>query len=300
MHKIFLACFIAFGITAQAQTITYKGAQKEFSFIKKNPSVAVYDLSALEAVDALGMKLVGAAKGAAPAHLQGILDNPKVANIGGMMKVDFEAVAKAAPELIIVSGRLHNKVDSLSEIAPVLDLSTFKGDNLSSVFNTVEVLSKLAGKEAKGQSLIAETKQKITALQQKAANINQADAAMFMVMKANLLGFPKGSRFGFIHDVLGFKESKLLMDPAARSNPATEADLLAAQPAYIFLFDRTDLTAAATADHQAIDAKFFQQTTARKNKQIVYLTPALWYLVGGGVYSTVKMAEEVLSVIPAN
>lgn len=52
------------------------------------------------------------------------MDNEKVANLGTIKEADLEAVMECEPEVIFIGGRLASSYDALSEIAPVVYLST--------------------------------------------------------------------------------------------------------------------------------------------------------------------------------
>jgi len=43
-----------------------------------------------------------------------------------------------------------------------------------------------------------------------------------------------------------------------------------------------------------IENKLVQQTSAYKKNKVIYLDPDVWYLSGGGSYSTRTMIEDIL------
>ena len=52
------------------------------------------------------------------------MDNEEVANLGTIKEADLEAVMECDPDVIFIGGRLASSYDALSEIAPVVFLST--------------------------------------------------------------------------------------------------------------------------------------------------------------------------------
>ena len=295
MKKLVALVLVALCGSASAQQVTYKGEQADFSVVAENPKVAVFDIAASETVHALGGKIVGAAKTALPPQLSAVIADEQVLDIGGLKNPDIQKVKQAGPDLIIISGRQRSKVDSLSQIAPVLDASPDQSNYLISLYDQVGQIAQVLGKTAEGEALIQELKKEVASMQESAAAYNQSDALMLMFINGRYVGFPKQSRFGFIHDVLGFPETGLKMDASARSNPLTDQQILEENPAYIFVFDRTQLNGDSIADKEKIETDAIKQTDAYKNGRFVYLSPRLWYLIGSGVYSTPAMAKEVLS-----
>lgn len=295
MRKIVTLFLVAICGGAWAQQVTYKGEEKDLSFVAKDPKIAVFDIAASEAVYALGGKIVGASKTALPPQLSSVSDDAKVLDIGGLKSPDLQKVREAAPDLIIISGRQRSKLDSLSEIAPVLDASADNSDYLGSLYDHLNTIALALGKASEGEALIQDLQKEVKSFQDQADQYNDSEALMLMFINGRYVGFPKQSRFGFIHDVLGFKETGLEMDASARSNPLTDQQILEANPNFIFIFDRTQLNSGKLADKEKIETDLIKQTDAYKNGRFIYLTPRLWYLIGSGVYSTPAMATEVLS-----
>lgn len=295
MRKIITLFLVAICGGAWAQQVTYKGAEKDLSFVAKDPKIAVFDLAASEAVHALGGTIVGASKTALPPQLSSVSEDANVFDIGGLKNPDIQKVREAAPDLIIISGRQRSKLDALSEIAPVLDASLDNSDYLGSLYGHLKTIAKVLGKPAEGEALRQDLQKEVESFQELAGQYNDAEALMLMFINGRYVGFPKQSRFGFIHDVLGFKETQIEMDASARSNPLTDQQILEANPGYIFVFDRTQLNSETLADKEKIETDLMKQTDAYKNGRFIYLTPRLWYLIGSGVYSTPAMAAEVLS-----
>lgn len=295
MRTLLTLVLIVLSSSVWAQQVTFQGEKKDLSSVKEHPRVAVFDVAASEAVYALDGNIVGASKTALPPQLASVVADDNVLDIGGLKNPDMEKVKAAAPDLIIISGRQRSKLDSLSQIAPVLDASMDQTDYFGSLYGHVETIARLLGKPAEGDALVSDLKKEVADVQEIAGRYNDSDALMLMFINGRYVGFPKQSRFGFVHDVLGFKESELQMDASARSNPLTDAEILAANPGYIFIFDRTQLNGDLLADKAKIETDAIKQTDAYKNGRFIYLTPRLWYLIGSGVYSTPAMAKEALS-----
>ena len=85
-------------------------------------------MASLDILDNLGMgdRVVGSASTSLE-YLTDYVDNEEVANLGTIKEADLEAVMECDPDVIFIGGRLASSYDALSEIAPVVFLSTESG-----------------------------------------------------------------------------------------------------------------------------------------------------------------------------
>lgn len=292
MKNIILIFLALIGVT-QAQTLSYKGAQQELNSLPANPRIVAYDISSLEIMHALGGHIVGAPVSILAAPLDVLKEDPTVMNLGNIKTPDLELVKAAKPDLIIISGRQGGSKDALSAIAPVLDLSLNNKDQLASLYQNMKTIGQVLNKSAEAERLSQELAVKVSGFQEKAKKYNKADALMLMYVNNRYVVYPANSRFGFVHDVLGFKECAIPEDPTAGSNALSAEEILATNPAYIFIFERAkmDKEIAPAVEKETLDA--LKATNAYKNNKLIYLSANRWYLVGSGPYSTVKMSEEI-------
>ena len=86
--------------------------------------IAILDMASLDILDALGVgdRVVGTASTSLD-YLQSYI-NEDIANLGTIKEADLEAVMSCEPDVIFIGGRLASSYDALSEIAPVVYLST--------------------------------------------------------------------------------------------------------------------------------------------------------------------------------
>ena len=87
--------------------------------------LAVLDMASLDILDALGVgdRVVGSADTTLE-YLQSYINSDSVAPLGTIKEADLEAVMACEPDLIFIGGRLASSYQALSEIAPVVYLST--------------------------------------------------------------------------------------------------------------------------------------------------------------------------------
>ncbi len=87
--------------------------------------IAILDMASLDILDNLGLgdRVVGSAQTSLD-YLQSYVTDENVANLGTIKEADLEAVMACEPDVIFIGGRLSASYDALSEIAPVVYLST--------------------------------------------------------------------------------------------------------------------------------------------------------------------------------
>ena len=106
---------------------TLNGDKKEVDLeVPFDPKrVAVMDMAALDILDSLGLgdRVVGSSSTSLD-YLQEYVTNDEIVDLGTIKEADMEAVMSCEPDVIFIGGRLAQSYDALSEIAPVVYLST--------------------------------------------------------------------------------------------------------------------------------------------------------------------------------
>ena len=87
--------------------------------------IAILDMACLDILDSLGVgdRVVGSASTSLD-YLQDYVTDENIENLGTIKEADMEAVMACEPDVIFIGGRLSSSYDALSEIAPVVYLST--------------------------------------------------------------------------------------------------------------------------------------------------------------------------------
>src|SRR5690606_17803394 len=67
-------------------------------------------------------------------------------------------------------------------------------------------------------------------------------------------------------------------------------------PEIIFLMDRGLATGSTGSTNQVIQNGLIQNTDAGKNENIYLLDPQAWYILPGGITSTLQMIEDIEQV----
>ncbi len=270
---------------AQPAQITVQHAQGTATLPLKPQRVVVYDLAALDVMQALQLPVAGVAKAQYPDYLAAYAD-AKYQDAGTLFIPDYEALSRIQPDLIVVAGRSAAKYEVLSKIAPTLDLSVDGKDLLAGMERNVTTLSSLWGKQAQGRELMARVRGEVDSLKAVAA---QAEPGLLVLaVNRNMSAQPPGARFGLLHDVLGIKPL-LAADPSKpRGVPMKMEDIARLDPAWIYVIDRNAATGTqadkdgkpVTPSRQLFDNAQIRATRAGQQGRVVFLDPKGWYLLG--------------------
>lgn len=281
-------------VTNAPANMTVKHVSGETT-VKMNPQrVIAFDFGSLDTLEALGIDVIGIPKANIPSYLSEYKDD-KYINFGGLKEPDFEAVYSAKPDLIIVSDRQVNLYDKFSEIAPTINLNIDINNYLTSLDKHVDTLGKLFGKEDEANAQLKALKDNIEAV--KAKTDKTTDRALILLANdGKVSAYGPGSRYGFIHDTLGFKPADDSIQVSRHGQNITFEYVMNLNPDYIFVIDRSAVVntgSGATSAKELVENDLVKNTNAFKNGKIVYLDPNVWYLSGGGLKSTQIMVDDI-------
>ncbi|QXZ09189.1 siderophore ABC transporter substrate-binding protein [Comamonas sp. Y33R10-2] len=302
-----LALLAASGMSAaQAAaptTITVQHAKGETTVPLAPKRVVVYDLASLDTMQALSLPVAGVPKANFPAYMAGYA-NAKYKVVGSLFEPDYEALSELRPDLIVVAGRSASKYETLSKIAPTLDLSTSGNNLLGDMQRNVSTLASLWGKQAQGEKLMQQVRSDVDATRAVAAKAEQG--LLVLAVNKNMSAQTPGSRFGLLYDVLGVKPA-LPADPAKTRGISLKMDDIAKlNPEWLFVIDRNAGT-GTTKDKdgnpvlpskELFDNDTIKQTQAGKKQQVVFVDPQIWYLMGSsGPLSMRANAQQIRTAL---
>ena len=224
-----------------------------------------------------------------------------MAPLGTIKEADLEAVMACEPDLIFIGGRLASSYQALSEIAPVVYLSTdTQLGVVESVRRNASTVASLFGLEARAEELLSGFDARIQTLSEFAAG-KTAIIGMCTSGSFNVLG--DDGRCSLIGREVGF--TNVGVDEAAATsthgNEASFEFVLQQNPEYLFVLDKDAAIAAEGAKlaQDIVENELVMGTQAYQDGHIVYLAhPAVWYTAEGGITALDWMLQDLESLCP--
>ena len=259
--------------------------------------IAVMDYTSLDTFVALGAsdKVIGLPlSSAVPTSLASFKDG-KYADFGAVNNVNLEKLAAAQPQLIISADRLQKQTDALKQIAPTYHYSIDTNNYWQSFHEQTLNLAKIVGKTT-------EAEQKLQTLDAEAAKLSEKTkgktALIVLVNNDKLMAFGQHSRFGLIHDKLGFTPADASIKVGTHGQSISYEYIAEKNPDYLFVIDRASAVTGKSGGAQAaLDNDIVKQSKAAKENHIVYLDANNWYLMNGGLNAMHEMVAEVGNAI---
>ena len=259
--------------------------------------IAVMDMASLDVLDSLGLgdRVVGSSSTSLD-YLQEYVTNDEIVDLGTIKEADMEAVMSCEPDVIFIGGRLAQSYDALSEIAPVVYLSTDTETGLvKSVEKNAKTIASMFGVEDDVKDLMDSYDARIEKLKAfaegKTAIIGMCTSGGF-----NVLG--NDGRCALIGNEVGFENIGVdaNADTSTHGNEASFEFVVEKNPDYIFVLDRDAAigTDGAQLAKDIMENELIMGTDAYKDGKIVYLEhPAVWYTAEGGVNALGFMLEDL-------
>ena len=204
------------------------------------------------------------------------------------------------PDVIFIGGRLAKSYDALSEIAPVVYLSTdTELGTVESVRKNAGIIASMFGLEDKVDGLMEGFDARLAALSEfskgKTAIIGMCTSGGF-----NVLG--NDGRCSLIGREAGFENIGVdaNIDTSTHGNEASFEFVVEKAPDYIFVLDRDAAigTEGAKLAKDIMENELVMGTDAYKNGNIVYLAhPAVWYTAEGGIRALDLMIGDLESAL---
>lgn len=265
--------------------------------------IAILDMACLDILDSLGVgdRVVGSASTSLD-YLQDYVTDQNIENLGTIKEADMEAVMACEPDVIFIGGRLSSSYDALSEIAPVVYLSTDTEIGVvESVRKNASTIAAMFGLEDQVDELMTDFDERIETLaafaEGKTAIVGMCTSGSF-----NVLG--NDGRCSMIGREIGFENVGVdaNADTSTHGNEASFEYVVEKNPDYIFVMDRDAAigTDGAQLAQDIMENELVQGTDAYKNGQLVYLEhPAVWYTAEGGVQALDLMLQDLENILLA-
>lgn len=277
-----------------AETVTVKDASGEVRVPLKPQTVLVFDLAALDTLQALGVDVQGVPNQKMPPLLERYADSAKYPQIGSLFEPDYEKIKALKPDLIIAGNRSLPKIAELRKFAPVLDVTVDNQKQIEEVYRNIRALAAIYGVREKGEAEIQSVEKAVADLRAKAAS--QGPGLFVMTNGGKLSVYGPGSRFDMLYTVFGMKPLPQKIEVSKHGQAVSFEYLLKANPEWLFVLDRdAAIGREGAAAQKLLDNKLVQATKAWRSKQVVYLNAANWYLLSNAGPGALKANIQQLS-----
>ncbi|WP_338803361.1 siderophore ABC transporter substrate-binding protein [Xenorhabdus griffiniae] len=282
-------------VTAQSgDYVTVKHLSGETQ-VKKNPKrVVLFDFGTYDSMVKLGLtdRVIALPINNLPEYVRNGVP-ATMHNAGGMKEPNLEKLAEIKPDLIVITGRQGAFYESLSQIAPTINLSTDNKNYLSSVDSNLKLLGELFNKQDIVKAQFADLEKTLAAAQVKAQAANSK--VLVLLHNAGEL-YPNNQ--AIVYNVIKAPRAVLPAKSDKDKSRSVTVDMIAqADPDVIFIIDRSEAIGAGKLEKAQFENDQVKSTNAYKNGKIVYLQPDLWYLSGGGLDSMTRQINAVADAL---
>lgn len=275
---------------AEEMTITHELGEVT---LEKNPqNVVVFDYGLLDIMDNLDIEVSGLPMGSIPSFLDKYNDEDVYTNLGTLKEPDFEKIFEMEPDVIFISGRTVDAYEELSKIAPTIYLTVDNEDYMSSVEANAKLIGELFQKEEIVEEKISSLKEKVEMIRGKVEEKGE-NALIILANDGSLSSYGAVSRFGILHNTLGFKEADENIEGSTHGQSVTYEYILEKNPDNLFVIDRAAVVGGETDASSTMENEIINETDAYKNSKIHYLNAESWYITAGGFTGTDRMLDEV-------
>lgn len=284
---------ILFAGAALAGEVTVKHAQGETKLPDVPQKVITFDLSSLDTLDTLGVKVTGVPTIKMQDYLSKYAADDYI-KVGTLFEPDYEAVNAAQPDLIIVGGRSAAQYAELAKIAPTIDLTADAANFVKSSEDNIRTLANIFGKDKEAEEALTKLNAKKDEL--KALTAKSGTGLLILTTGGKMSAYGPGSRFGVLYGEFGVKPAADDIKPGGHGQPISFEYILEKNPDWLYVIDRdAAIGREGVAAEKFLDNAVIAQTNAWKNKQVIYLDGSAWYLNASGLTSMEKIVDQLIT-----
>lgn len=287
--------FNAYALTLAMAALSLSGLASAASQASQGPAVVSYDWGSVDTLEALGLEahVAGLPYQAAPAYMQHLLEGR--VDVGGLKTPDAEAVTMAEPQLILVTGRQGEAVESLGEIAEVVDVSLAEGPYFSALSDKVLKLAERFDAETEAEAALTELSEYI---EQARASLSEASSVMVVTHNDGHFSLRQEPVVGELLqlDAPAVPEDVESVQRGARTfTPLTPEIMVRMSPDVVLVVDRS-----SAIGEEPLEVSALQDTLAGQGGESIEVVPLsadLWYLSGAGLGSVRAQVDEVVEAL---
>lgn len=279
-----------------AENVSIKTARGEVQVPKNPECVVVYDLGALDTLDALGVKVGGSVDNSNLDYIKPVLE--KTQSLGTLFEPDYEGLNTFKPQLIITGSRGSKVFDELAKIAPTIEMTADTANMLASAKERIDAYGQIFGKQAEAGTLKGELDQAFA--EAKAAAQGKGSGMVVLVNGGKMSTFGPESRLsGWLYKDIGITPTDTQVKEGSHGQPISFEYIKEKNPDWLFVLDRA---AAIGEEGQAakdvLNNPLVAETTAWKKGQVVYLDAGT-YLAAGGARQLKTAVKQVTDAFKA-
>lgn len=290
-----IALAFAFAGSAQAEEFIFKHDQGETVIAAKPESVFVTDWAAFDNLSALGVAVGGVPASNAPAYLASQVA-ADAAKIGSLQEPDYEAIAAANPDLVIIGARSRTAYPTMSQITTTIDSSVANNDIINAVKGRLGQYGEIFDVEDKAAELIANLDAKVA--EAKAAVAGKG-SALIVITNAGKLGiYGPESRVSWIYNTLEIPSVyEKVSDKDHGGDGISFEYLVEKNPDWLYVIDRDAGVGNEGSAKAMLDNELLASTTFMSKDQIVYLDSQAAYVTMHGYQGLIILLDQIIAAV---
>lgn len=280
--------FLSMPLAAEELTVdTYRGSKTITAMPEK---IAVFDLSALDTLEALGVKADGTVSDVYLDYLKDAAEGAAV--VGSIFEPDYEAINALQPDLIIAGGRSNPDVPDLENMAPTLDMTIWE-DTVRQGLDRMDALAAIFGKEVVAAKLKKQFRAKLEKTRHVAAS--QGKTLIVLTNGPKISAYGADGRFGWLHTDAGFQEAIPDVERSTHGEAISFEFIREINPDVLLVIDRVAaIGQKAAGAKNTLDNALLHETNAWKGDRVIYLSAGPIYIANGGIQSMNQTLDQLL------
>lgn len=289
-------------LMGQAYPLTVTTERGQLSLQRSPQTVAVFDLAALDNLDALGIDVAGVPKRLLPDYLAEYAEEPYT-SVGSLFEPDYPVLERLQPDLILTGERSAGAYKPLSQLASVVDFSRRSEDLVGQLDRNLRLLGQIFNRQSLAGKKINLLKHSVDKTRK---YFSHKKALVLFAYKGSLIPHAPGERFGMLYNLLGadsvVEPAKSLVstlpavgsDEARRLHEQRLTRALAEQPDWLIILDRGAIRSGVSDIDQTLRKHAeISVSQAWQAGQVFYLNAPDWYLATGGYQGVMETLEAL-------
>lgn len=291
-----LSAFLA--VPALAADISVETARGTVTVPLSPETIAAFDVSVVDTLDALGVEISGTVKWLYVDYLDHV--TAKAEDLGSFWEPDMEGLHALNPDMIVVGTRSSDQIDAMSKIAPSIDMTTgVTNDIVGEALARLDAFGKMFNRIDQAEDLAAALEAKLAAVKESSAD--KGNALIIMTNGPKISAYGANGRFGWLHKTIGLSEAAPEIGKSTHGESISFEFIKEANPDWLIVVDRQAAIGGKGESAKAtLDNALVQDTTAWKTGQVIYLNAANIYIAGGGVQSLTRTLDSFITAFAAH